>query len=87
LPNEKLISSQEMHFLQNVTNMAQKTIKTKPTHFVLVLNGQQIISESIGDIATLILNKKNEINIILSQNFKCIFIDDLNGNKLEIFLE
>jgi hypothetical protein len=87
LPNEKLISSQEMHFLQNVTNMAQKTIKTKPTHFVLVLNGQQIISENIGDIATLILNKKNEINIILSQNSKCIFIDDLNGNKLEIFLE
>ena len=67
--------------------MAQKTIKTKPTHFVLVLNGQQIISENIGDIATLIMNKKNEINIILSKDSKCIFNDDLNGNKIEIFLQ
>jgi hypothetical protein len=87
LAPQKLISSQEMQFLQNVTNMAQKTIKTKPTHFVLVLNGQQIISENIGDIATLIMNKKNEINIILSKDSKCIFIDDENGNKIEIFLQ
>ena len=87
LPLNKLISSQEMQFLQNVTNMAQKTIKTKPTHFVLVLNGQQIISENIGDIATLIMNKKNEINIILSNDSKCIFIDDENGNKIELFLK
>ena len=87
LPLKKLISSQEMQFLQNVTNMAQKTIKTKPMHFVLVLNGQQIISENIGDIATLIMNKKNEINIILSNDSKCIFIDDENGNKIELFLQ
>ena len=87
MPLKKLISSQEMQFLQNVTNMAQKTIKTKPTHFVLVLNGQQIISENIGDIAPLIMNKKNEINIILSNDSKCIFIDDENGNKIELFLQ
>ena len=76
-----------MHFLQNVTNMAQKNIKTKPTHFIVVLNGQQIVSEKIGDIVTLIANKKNEINIILSKDFKCIFIDDENGNKIELFLQ
>ena len=76
-----------MQFLQNVTNMAQKNIKTKPTHFIVVLNGQQIVSEKIGDIVTLIANKKNEINIILSKDFKCIFIDDENGNKIELFLQ
>jgi hypothetical protein len=67
--------------------MAQKNIKTKPTHFIIVLNGQQIVSEKIGDIVTLIANKKNEINIILSKDFKCIFIDDENGNKIELFLQ
>ena len=76
-----------MQFLQNVTNMAQKNIKTKPTHFIVVLNGQQIISENIGDIVNLIANKKNEINIILSKDSKCIFIDDENGNKIELFLQ
>jgi hypothetical protein len=76
-----------MQFLQNVTNMAQKNIKTKPTHFTVVLNGQQIISENIGDIVNLIANKKNEINIILSKDSKCIFIDDENGNKIELFLQ
>jgi uncharacterized protein YlzI (FlbEa/FlbD family) len=76
-----------MQFLQNVTNMAQKNIKTKPTHFIVVLNGQQIISENIGDIVNLIANKKNEINIILSKDSKCRFIDDENGNKIELFLQ
>jgi hypothetical protein len=76
-----------MQFLQNVTNMAQKNIKTKPTHFIIVLNGQQIVSENIGDIATLITNKKNEINITLSKDYECRFIDDENGNKIEIFLQ
>ena len=74
-------------FLQNDTNMAQKNIKTKPTHYKVVLNENEIISEKIGDMAELILNKKNEINIILSQDSKCIFIDDVNGNKIEIFLQ
>jgi uncharacterized protein YlzI (FlbEa/FlbD family) len=76
-----------MQFLQNVTNMAQKTIKTKPTHFIIVLNGQQIVSEKIGDIVNLITNKKNEINITLSKDYECRFIDDENGNKIEIFLQ
>jgi hypothetical protein len=67
--------------------MAQKNIKTKPTHFNVVLNDQEIISEKIGDIADLILNKKNEINILLTQDSKCIFIDDESGNKIEIFLQ
>ena len=67
--------------------MAQKNIKTKPTHFKVVLNEQEIISEKIGDIADLILNKKNEINIIITQDSKCIFIDDESGNKIEIFLQ
>jgi len=67
--------------------MAQKNIKTKPTHFKVVLNEQEIISEKIGDIADLILNKKNEINILLTQDSKCIFIDDESGNKIEIFLQ
>jgi hypothetical protein len=76
-----------MQFLQNVTNMAQKNIKTKPTHFIIVLNGQQIVSEKIGDIVHLITNKKNEINITLSKDYECRFIDDENGNKIEIFLQ
>jgi hypothetical protein len=81
-------SSQKiLFFLQNDTNMAQKNIKTKPTHFKVVLNDQEIISEKIGDIADLILNKKNEINIILTEDSKCIFIDDESGNKIEIFLQ
>ena len=67
--------------------MAQKNIKTKPTHFKVVLNDQEIISEKIGDIVDLILNKKNEINILLTQDSKCIFIDDESGNKIEIFLQ
>lgn len=87
LPLKKLISSQEMQFLQNVTNMEQKNIKTKPTHFIVVLNGEQIICENIGDIVNLITNKKNEINIILSKDSKCSFTDDSNGNKIELFLQ
>ena len=67
--------------------MAQKNIKTKPTHFKVVLNDQEIISEKIGDIAELILNKKNEINILLTQDSKCIFMDDERGNIIEIFLQ
>ena len=86
-PSKKLISSQEIQFLQNVTNMEQKNIKTKPTHFIIVLNGQQIISENIGDMGKLIINKKNEINIILSKDSKCSFTDDLNGNKIQLFLQ
>jgi hypothetical protein len=74
-------------FLQNDTNMAQKNIKTKPTHFIVVLNDEQIIREEIGDIARLILNKRNEINIILSEDHKCIFVDGANDSKLEIFLQ
>jgi hypothetical protein len=81
-------SSQKiLFFLQNDTNMAQKNIKTKPTHFKVVLNDQEIISEKIGDIAELILNKKNEINILLTQDSKCIFMDDERGNIIEIFLQ
>lgn len=76
-----------MQFLQNVTNMEQKNIKTKPTHFIVVLNGEQIICENIGDIVNLITNKKNEINIILSKDSKCSFTDDSNGNKIELFLQ
>jgi hypothetical protein len=76
-----------MQFLQNVTNMAQKNLKTKPTHFILMLNGQQIISENIVGIVNLITNKKNEIIIILSKDSECRFIDDENGNKIEIFLQ
>ena len=67
--------------------MAQKNIKTKPTHFIIVLNEQQIVSEKIGDIVNLITNKKNEINITLSKDSECRFIDDENGNKIKIFLQ
>ena len=67
--------------------MAQKNLKTKPTHFILMLNGQQIISENIVGIVNLITNKKNEIIIILSKDSECRFIDDENGNKIEIFLQ
>lgn len=87
MPLKNLFPPKKMQFLQNVTNMAQKNIKTKPTHFIVVLNGQQIISENIGDIVNLIANKKNEINIILSKDSKCRFIDDENGNKIELFLQ
>lgn len=52
-----------------------------------MLNGQQIISENIVGIVNLITNKKNEIIIILSKDSECRFIDDENGNKIEIFLQ
>ena len=87
MPLKNLFPPKKMQFLQNVTNMAQKNIKTKPTHFIIVLNGQQIVSEKIGDIINLITNKKNEINITLSKDYECRFIDDENGNKIEIFLQ